>query len=92
MRIRTMTGLAFAGAAALAAVVAGGVVYAGDETDPTPVVQIVTEDEGAQQGTQRGAAQWSREDCPEKDGAPGDSTQPSQPSTPQAPTGAQESL
>ncbi len=94
MRIRTMTGLAFAGAA-VAAVVAGGVAYAADVTDPAPVVQIVTEDEGARQGAQGGTTQWSREDCPDKGGAPGGSTEPSQPSqpaTPQSPAGAQEAL
>ncbi len=90
MRIRTMTGLAFAGVAAAAAVVAGGVAYAGDDRATTPVLQIVTEREAAQPAS----LQWSREDCPEKDGggsapAPGESQRPAAPEQPAVP---QESL
>lgn len=56
MRIRTLAGVAVAGAAAAAAVV-GGVAYAtADDEDPT--VRIVTEREAAQPS--------STEDCPEK--------------------------
>ncbi len=93
MRIRTITGLAFAGVAAAAAVVAGGVAYAGDDRAATPVLQIVTEQEAAQPGT----LQWSREDCPEKDGggtvpAPGESGAPQQPAAPEQPAVPQESL
>ena len=53
MRIRTLAGVAVAGAAAAAAVV-GGVAYAtADENDPT--VRIVQQEQPA-------------EDCPEKSG------------------------
>jgi hypothetical protein len=56
MRIRTMAGLAVAGAATAAAVV-GGVSYAtADENEPT--VRIVQEDTA------------QPEDCPEKSGTP----------------------
>lgn len=54
MRIRTLAGVAVAGAAAAAAVV-GGVAYAtADENDPT--VRIVQQEQPAD------------EDCPEKSG------------------------
>jgi hypothetical protein len=67
MRIRTMTGIVVAGAAAAVAVV-GGVAYAsGDETEPT--VQIVTEREAPAENAARQPTQDNTEkDCPE-DGA-----------------------
>ncbi|WP_428965184.1 hypothetical protein [Micromonospora fluostatini] len=55
MRIRTMTGLAVAGAAAVTAV-AGGAAYAETRADPEPVVQIVTEREPADRDCPRGTA------------------------------------
>ncbi len=59
MRIRTMAGIAVAGAAATAAII-GGVAYAtADEAEPT--VRIVTEEASG------GAAQQER-DCPEEGG------------------------
>jgi hypothetical protein len=60
MRIKTIAGLAFAGAAA-AVVVAGGVAYASDEPGSGTTVKIVN-DEGA-----TGTAVDDRE-CPEKSG------------------------
>jgi hypothetical protein len=62
MRIRTMAGIAVAGAAAAAAIVVGGVAVA-DDNEPT--VKIVTE----QGQPVENAAQQPEEDCPEKDGA-----------------------
>lgn len=59
MRIRTLAGVAVAGAAAAAAVV-GGVAYATADDDE-PTVRIVTEREAAQP-----AEQQSTEDCPDK--------------------------
>ena len=61
MRIRTMAGIAVAGAAAAAAI-AGGVAVA-DDNEPT--VRIVTEQEAPAEN----AAQQPEEDCPEKNGA-----------------------
>lgn len=67
MRIRTMAGVAVAGAAAAAAIV-GGVAYAtADESEPT--LRIVTERENAAQPAA------PEEDCPEKSG--GQTTSPS---------------
>ncbi|BCJ66900.1 hypothetical protein [Polymorphospora rubra] len=56
MRIRTIAGLAFAGAAA-AAVTFGGIAYAADQRHPEPVLQIVTD-----------APDPDGRDCPEKAG------------------------
>jgi hypothetical protein len=60
MRIKTIAGLAFAGAAA-AVVVAGGVAYASDETGSDTSVRIVHE-EGA------GGTAVDDRNCPEKSG------------------------
>jgi len=61
MRIRTLAGVAVAGAAA-AAVVVGGVAYATADDDE-PTVRIITEREAAHP--------QSTEDCPEKTQEPG---------------------
>ncbi|MEV0727143.1 hypothetical protein [Polymorphospora sp. NPDC050346] len=42
MRIKTIAGLAFAGAAAAAGTF-GGIAYAADQRHPEPVLQIVTD-------------------------------------------------
>jgi hypothetical protein len=68
MRIKTIVGVAFAGAAA-AAVVAGGVAYASDDGAGDQRVRIVYEDQ--RDGAVTGTAVDGR-DCPEKSGeAPG---------------------
>ena len=68
MRIKTIVGVAFAGAAA-AAVVAGGVAYASDDGAGDQRVRIVYEDQS--EGAVTGTAVDGR-DCPEKSGeAPG---------------------
>jgi hypothetical protein len=64
MRIKTIAGVAFAGAAA-AAVVAGGVAYASDDGAGEQRVRIVYEDQG--NGATTGTAVDER-DCPEKNG------------------------
>ena len=62
MRIRTLAGVAVAGAAAAAAVV-GGVAYAtADDNDPT--VRIVQQERPADDA----AREQPAEDCPEKSG------------------------
>jgi hypothetical protein len=66
MRIRTIAGLAVAGAAGIAAVV-GGAAYAA--ADDEPIVRIVTEEPAAENAVQPDDSQ-PREDCPEKGGAP----------------------
>jgi hypothetical protein len=63
MRIKTIAGVAFAGAAA-AAVVAGGVAYASDGDGGGERLRIVYEDQGNRSGTTADL----REDCPEKSG------------------------
>jgi hypothetical protein len=65
MRIKTIAGVAFAGAAT-AAVIAGGVAYAsdGDGTGAGERVRIVYEDQGSDSGTTANL----REDCPDKSG------------------------
>jgi hypothetical protein len=64
MRIKTIAGVAFAGAAA-AAVVAGGVAYASDDGAGDQRVRIVYEDQG-NGATTRTAV--DERDCPEKNG------------------------
>jgi len=63
MRIKTIVGVAFAGAAA-AAVVAGGVAYASDGDGGGERLRIVYEDQGSGSGTTANLS----EDCPEKSG------------------------
>jgi hypothetical protein len=62
MRIKTIAGLAFAGAAA-AVVVAGGVAYASDEPGSDTSVRIVHEE-----GTGTGGTAVDDRNCPEKSG------------------------
>jgi hypothetical protein len=67
MRIRTVTGLAFAGAAVAAAVGLGTAAYADGQGETL----VITTDESNRTGTAEtapggAAAQW---DCPESDGA-----------------------
>ena len=88
MRIRTITGLAFAGVAAAAAVAVGGAAYAGGDAETNPVVRIVTEDEGIRAGTaDDGVRGSSQRNCPEKGGSgrgeSGVPATPEQPATPQ---------
>ncbi|MQA09883.1 MAG: hypothetical protein GEU98_15290 [Pseudonocardiaceae bacterium] len=61
MRIRTMAGLAVAGAAATAAI--GGVGYAASDETNEPVARIVTE--SSQPG---GTGDAADRDCPDGDG------------------------
>jgi hypothetical protein len=75
MRIKTIAGLAFAGAAVAAVTLAGG-AYAADDSGSDQRVRIVYEDQGT-----AGTAADTR-DCPEKNGggsqpSPGES-QPSE--------------
>jgi hypothetical protein len=65
MRIRTLAGLAVAGAAGVAAIVGGAAYAAADEE---PIVRIVTEEPAVGNAVQPDDSQ-PREDCPEKDGS-----------------------
>lgn len=88
MRIRTITGLALAGAAAATAVALGGAAYAeggGDTSRFTPAVTTDDSSRTVTTGTDAdgSAAEW---DCPEKDGPAGSAPAEVQPE------GAAESL
>jgi hypothetical protein len=82
MRIKTIVGVAFAGAAA-AAVVAGGVAYASTGDGSGGEQLRIVQDDGS--GTTGGAAYDGR-DCPEK----GDGGQSEAPTTPSQPGTAPE--
>jgi hypothetical protein len=81
MRIRTITGLALAGAAAATAVALGGAAYAeggGDTSRFTPAVTTGDSSRTVTTGTDAdgAAAEW---DCPEKDGSAGSAPAEAQP-------------
>lgn len=70
MRIKTIAGLALAGAAATVAVALGGAAYAEVQNETGRVAPAVTTEENSRTGTEevgtaRSATPW---DCPEKSG------------------------